>query len=381
MYRSDYSPSRLACSVNALKKLVSERLSLDPATSFAIVRFSTNPEKLLNFSSVESEIYNTLDSLKIEGESAMGDALAVSIKMIIEELRKVSAKLPRILLISDGNFTTTAVDPIKMSRLANELNIKIDTFRLGEASHLNILKRLSDVSNGRYYYINDTQTLKQSALDFARSNLKSSSSKAKKIIENPKFLRKIAANLLRVQDLTKDDEQRIKHIRGMADYKKCSICFSDSDPITKGSFYITGRYCPNCMTPFHIHCLAGWADSQDEPKLKRSGTVRCPHCFYLLKIPSEVSQAQKLKVLSGGSTNVDIESGDKKEVIATQKKTSELGDEAMYNSCPVCNMIFEEDQDIVKCGNPECGTLYHKDCFEKLYNKICKNCGSKLVLN
>ncbi|MBD3211479.1 MAG: VWA domain-containing protein [Candidatus Lokiarchaeota archaeon] len=381
MYRSDYSPSRLACSVDALKKLVSERLSLDPASSFAIIRFSTNPEKLLNFTSVESEILNTLDSLKIEGESAMGDALAVSIKMIIEELRKVSAKLPRILLISDGNFTTTAVDPIKMSRLANELNIKIDTFRLGEASHLNILKRLSDVSNGRYYYINDIETLKQSALDFARSNLKSSNTKTKTLIENPKFLRKIAANLLRVQDLTKDDEQRIKHIRGMADYKKCSICFSDSDPITKGSFYITGRYCPNCMTPFHIHCLAGWADSQDEPKLKRSGTVRCPHCFYLLKIPSEVSQAQKLKVLSGTSTNIDIESGDRKKVRAIQKKASELGDEAMYNSCPVCNMIFEEDQDVVKCGNSDCGTLYHKDCFEKLYNKICKNCGSKLVLN
>jgi len=381
MYRSDYSPSRLACSVNALKVLVRERLSKDPATAFALVRFSSNPENLLGFSSLQDEIINSLDSLTIKGESAMGEALALSIKLIIEELRKISAKLPRILLVSDGNFTTTAVDPIKMARLAKELNIKIDTFRLGEVSHLNILKRLSDISNGKYYYINDMETLKESAINFAGSNLKSSSAKAKNLIENPKFLRKIAANLLRVQDLTKDDEQRIKHIRGVADYKKCSICFSDKDPITQGSFYITGRYCPHCMTPFHIHCLAGWADSQDEPKLKRSGTVRCPHCFYLLKIPSEVSQAQKLKVLSGTSGTVNIQSEKTKKVKVYQKKASELGDEAIYNSCPVCNMIFEEDHEVIKCGNPECGVLYHKDCYQKLRNGICKNCGSKLILD
>ena len=59
----------------------------------------------------------------------MGDALAISIKVIIEELRKIMAKLPRILVISDGNYTKTAVDPVKMARLAQGLGIKIDSFR------------------------------------------------------------------------------------------------------------------------------------------------------------------------------------------------------------------------------------------------------------
>jgi len=380
MYRSDYPPSRLACSVNALKKLVSKRLSIDPATAFALVRFSTNAEKILDFSSIEKEILDSIDSLTIDGTSAMGDALALSIKLIIEELRKISAKFPRILLISDGNFTTTAVDPIKMARLAKELNIKIDTFRLGEVSHLNILKRLSDISNGIYYYINDVETLNESAIDFAKSNLHFSGSTFKNLTENPVFLRKIGANLLRVQDLTKDDEQRIKHIRGVADYKKCSICFSDIDPITKGSFYLTGRYCPNCMTPFHIHCLSGWADSQDDPSMKRSGTVRCPHCFYLLKIPSEISQAQKLSVLSGTQKNLNTDSAATQECRAYKKRVLELGDEALYNSCVVCNIIFEKDEEIVKCGNRDCGVLYHRECFAKLKNEICKNCGCKLVL-
>ncbi|MFO7797732.1 MAG: hypothetical protein ACQERB_11305, partial [Promethearchaeati archaeon] len=239
---------------------------------------------------------------------------------------------------------------------------------------------LSDISNGIYYYINDVETLNDSAIDFAKSNLKLSSSTFKNLTENPAFLRKIAANLLRVQDLTKDDEQRIKHIRGVADYKKCSICFSDIDPITKGSFYLTGRYCPNCMTPFHIHCLAGWADSQDDPSMKRSGSVRCPHCFYLLKIPSEISQAQKLSVLSGYQKNLNTDSAPTQECSAYKKRALELGDEALYNSCVVCNIIFEKDEEIVKCGNRDCGVLYHRECFAKLKNGICKNCGCKLVL-
>ncbi len=380
MFRRDYSPSRIVCSIKAIKKIVTERLNLDPSTSFAIIKFSNSAKKLIDFTNIQDDIFQALTSLSVQGTSAIGEALALSIKIIIEELRKIVEKIPRILLISDGNFTKTVVDPLKMARLAQGLNIKIDAFRLSNGGKINILKRLSDVSGGKYYYNNDEITLYDSASNFSNSNIKTSNSDLSNKIENPAFLRKIAANLLRVQDLTKDQEQRIKQIRGMTDFKKCSICFLDKDPVTKGSFYLTGRYCPNCQTPFHIHCLAGWADSQGDPKLKRSGTCRCPHCFYLLKIPTEISQAQRLKILtdmqSGPSTSqksIDVNT-------AFKMKASFLGDEALYNSCPVCNMIFEEHQEIIKCGNYKCGVLYHHDCFLKLENNICKNCGSKLEI-
>ncbi|MBN1216226.1 MAG: VWA domain-containing protein [Candidatus Lokiarchaeota archaeon] len=379
MFRSDYSPSRLVSCISAIKKLISERLRIDPSSQFAIVKFSSNAEKLLDFTNIEEDIFKVFESLEIKGTSAIGEALALSIKIIIEELRKIDARIHKILLISDGNYNKTAVDPLKMARLAQGLNIKIDTFRISSGGKMNILKRLSDVSGGKYYYNNDEITLMDSAVGFANSNIGSNIDLTDRV-RNPAFLRKIAANLLRVQDLTKDQEQRIKQIKGIADYKKCSICFSDKDLVTKGSFYLTGRYCPNCQTPFHIHCLSKWADSSGDAKLRSSGTCRCPHCFYLLKIPTEVSQAQRLKILTEMNTNPDIGPKPIEVVSAIKIKASFLGDEALYNSCPVCNMIFEENQEIIKCGKYNCGILYHIDCFSKLHDHICKNCGSKLEI-
>ncbi|TXT62292.1 MAG: von Willebrand factor type A domain protein [Promethearchaeota archaeon] len=377
MFRRDYEQSRFNSSINAIKTLVSERLSSDNSR-FGIVTFSNAARKVLDFTNSEPEILNALESLHIKGCSALGDALGLSIKMIIEELRKLVESMPKILIISDGNYTKTAIDPLKMARLAQGLNIKIDTFRLGEVSHLNILKRLTDLTNGTYYYINDLETLKESSIAFANSNVVPKSTTYKSPIENPSFLRKIAANLLRVRDLTKSMEQKLKQIRGVANYKKCSICFSDVDPHTKGSFYLTGRYCPNCQAPFHIHCLAGWADSQDDTLLKRSGTVRCPHCFYLLKIPTEVTQAQKLKILSGSRTVTSLDSKNIEEFTVDKIEAHRLGVQARYNACPVCNTIFEKDQDIIKC--PKCETLYHyEECFPKLHDGTCRNCGSRLI--
>lgn len=381
MFRTDYTPNRLICCKKAVKKLITDRFNFDTSSAFAIIKFSDIAEKIIDFttSNFKNSLFSALDSIKLGGNSAMGEGLALSIKTVIAELRKIAAKNPKILLISDGNYTkNTAIDPLRMARLAEGLNIKIDTFRIGDVSQVNILKKISDLTGGRYYFNNDVGTLLQSAHEFAEANIKNYG--VKEIdIENPAFLRKIAANLLRVQDLTKDQEQRIKQLRGEADFKKCSICFSDKNPYTKGSFYVTGRYCPNCQTPFHIHCLAAWADSQHSSKLKKSGTARCPHCFYLLKIPTEVSQIQKLRILSKGKKEVSFQKP--QTFSAKSMNIDTLREDDLYLSCPICQFIFEKGQKVVKCGNPECGQLYHKDCFVKLLDSQCKKCGVKLDLH
>ena len=376
MYRADYAPNRLVCSVDALKKLISKRSTQDASSAFAIVNFSDKPKKIIDFTNDKNGLFKVLDDLEFSGKSALGEALGLSIKLIISELRKLAAKIPRILVISDGNFTTTSIDPLKMARLAQGLNVKIDTFRLGELSPLNILKRMSDLTGGNYYYNNDPQSLLQSAHDLANSNIKTYGDGTTSIIENPAFLRKIAANLLRVQDLTKDQEQRLLQMRGEVDYKKCSICFSDVNPYTKSSFYVSGRYCPNCQTPYHIHCLSVWANSQKDRKMILAGTVRCPHCFYLLKIPTEVSQVQKLTSLVKPRIRAKKEPELPELSHVELVKFGDLDSDAMLNSCPVCNFIFEEEQNILKCGN--CQSLIHEKCFKDLTQSRCKNCGVKL---
>ena len=266
-----------------------------------------------------------------------------------------------------------------MARLAQGLNIKIDSFQLGETSPMNILKRISDLTGGVYYYTNDVESLNKAARDIAISNIKTYGDMNRTVINNPTYLRKIAADLLRVQDLTKDQEQRLLQMRGLADYKKCSICFSDTNPFTKSSFYVSGRYCPNCQTPFHIHCLNSWAESQKDTKMKSAGTVRCPHCFYLLKIPTEVTQAQKLTSLVKPHIREQSSTKTPKIVELEELKFKDLDNEGIFSSCPICNFIFEEGQSIVRCSN--CQTLYHKHCFKELNQKQCKNCGVKLDIN
>ncbi len=381
MFKKDFTPNRLTCCISAAKTLIKERFYLDSLSAFAIIKFSDKAKKIIDFiaSGFVDSLIEALDALTCGGYSAIGDALALSIKTLIAELRKISAKTPRIILISDGNYMRTVADPIKMARLAQGLNIRIDTFGIGNARQDNVLKKISDITGGRYFYNNDLESLLRSAKEVAEDNYKTYTTGKKTIIENPAFLRKIAAGLLRVQDLTKDQEQRIKQIRGKVDFKKCSICFSDQNPYTKGSFYITGRYCPNCTTPFHIHCLAAWADSQKDHQVKRSGTARCPHCFYLLKIPIEVTQIQKLRVLTKGFKE---ETAQKPEIIPAKyiQDVAILGEEALFNACPVCHLIFEKGQPAVQCGNLQCNTLYHEDCFKKLTEGHCKNCDTKLHL-
>ncbi|MHA1931715.1 MAG: VWA domain-containing protein [Promethearchaeota archaeon] len=381
MYRKDFTPHRLISCIKAIKELINKRFELDSLSTFAIIKFSDTAETVVDFttSSYITHLIDALDSITCGGYSALGDGLALAIKTIIAELRKIGAKPPRIIIISDGKMMNSSVDPLKMARLAQGLNIKIDTFLVGDVGQTNILKRLSDITGGRYFYTNDSESLIRTALEIADDNYKKYGADKDVISENPAFLRKIAANLLRVQDLTQDQEQQVKQIRGEGDYKKCSICFSDINPYTKGTFYVTGRYCPNCTTPFHIHCLAAWADSQKDRVVKRSGTARCPHCFYLLKIPTEVSQIQKLRVLSRGSKEEPIQ---KPEIFPAKyiEDVAYLGEDALFNACPVCHYIFEKGQSAVQCGNLECNTLYHEDCFKKLSEGQCKTCDVKLHL-
>ena len=164
MYRTDLKPNRLYCCIDALKKLIKERLKEDSRSMFAIVSFSDNSKMVLGFSNYIDELFTALDSIKVGGRSALGDGLGNSIKIVIGELRKIMANVPRILIVSDGNYTKTAIDPLKMARLAQGLKIKMDSFKLGEISYLNILKKFCDLTGRKYYYINDLQSSNSSAV-------------------------------------------------------------------------------------------------------------------------------------------------------------------------------------------------------------------------
>ncbi|MHA1820659.1 MAG: VWA domain-containing protein [Promethearchaeota archaeon] len=371
MFRRDYNPNRFEACKQGIINLVEKRMTDESKTGFALIYVGQEVKTLLDFGDYCSPdiIREKLDSIKIGGQSKIIDGIGLAIKLHIEDIRKAGAKVPRIVLFSDGKLTKSKVGPTNIAKIAAGLEIKIDTIRLGEVEHFNVMKRMSELTDGRYWYCNDTPSLLLATAELAASNQGKKYTKSKNY---SKILEKIAVPLKTEFEITRDAAELAEKIRGSKSLKKCGICFQEQDPITKAPFTVSGRYCPNCGQGFHIYCISEWAKNDKES----SGLVtRCPHCFYLIKIPAEVQQVKKIHEEFKREEKRNMQSTGTERYFARHYIARDLGEDALYSACPVCNTIFDEDEEVVKCGNPKCSAIYHLDCFEQIRDKPCKVCG------
>jgi hypothetical protein len=294
----------------------------------------------------------------------------------MEDIRKSEFKIPRILLFSDGKFTKSQITPVQMANLADSLSITIDTIQLGEIEPNNPLKILSNKTKGVYYYCKDNTEVTNALRKITQNYLQGFQIKEQ---DTSIIFEKIAVPLKTESELKKNYSDIVARIRGTSTYNKCGICFQDNCPICKNTFQLDGRYCPNCGKGYHIHCFVKW--SENFGKFRNNGVARCPHCFYLVKVPGEVTLAQKMHAafkIEKDSTISENEEGFE----SIKDIAKNFGDTAIYSACPVCHNIFEENEEVYKCGNPECNAIYHEeDCFEQVQNNSCKMCGTKLILN
>jgi len=380
MARTDYTPNRLDASKSAILKYIQARSDNDSSTGFALVVFNTEAKKLIDFAEGKGyeEFLEEIEDIRPGGSSCLGDAIGVAIQIHIEQLRLSGAKVPRIVIFSDGKYTASKLDPLKMGQLSQQLSIKIDCFRLGEVEHFNIMKRLSDLTQGKYEYSNDSANLMLAVQELAESNYGAMGEGYTKSAAFTAVLKKIAAPLLTVQEMSDGGKQDlIDRLRGTKQYNMCAICFSSQCMTCKSDFGVCGRYCPNCGTPMHIHCAAGWAAANNK---ESGGTIfRCPHCFYLVKVPKEVVASAKIHQELKSEIRKSNDDEEERQYFCKTVIANTLGDAALYSACPVCNSIFDENEAVIPCGNPKCNAVYHKDCFPKLPNMICKSCGSKLM--
>jgi len=385
MYRSDYSPNRLEACKQGILNFISSRIENEAAmggtTAFAFIVIKDKPQMIFNlFDGAKfNEFLKSLNEIKCGGINTLGEGIGMAIKILIEDIRTNGARVPRILLFSDGKYKTRQIDPMKMAMLAKQLTMHIDTIRVGDVEHSNIMKRLSENTEGKYYYSNNVQGILSTTSDLAQSNFEapgSSYQKGKIKILNA-VLKKIAKPLLTEAEMNKgsnDQKEVLARLRGTKQYDKCSICFQSDDPISKTGFRISGRFCPNCAMPMHMSCASMWAKSQDKTG---DGTVfRCVHCLYLLKLPASVQTAVRMhsEVKKRGIKRKEIQTFNVSPI-----STKKLGSLALYSACPVCNGIFEEEETVIKCGNPNCKAIYHMNHFDQLPESICKLCRNKLV--
>ncbi len=368
MIRTDFKPRRLIVALKTIKNFITTKLSFDPKDQIMLISYGNRTKKLSPFSNEEKTLLESLKSVDISGTGDLDEGLAFALQMLVNEMRKIGGKIQRIFIITDGKIEEERPKLQKMVDVAQGLGIFIDICQIGKRLHYqeNFLKVISQKTKGEYGYFNNSKALINAGKSFAsKKNVKRSSDYLAQEEEKGKapLVDDIAVELRR---------PTLSEMKLMASGKgqeKCQICHSIKNPINNADFYASGRYCPSCGRPYHLHCAALWAKKSDYGE----SIFRCPFCYFLLKVPLSImkmvenveSETEGIKILD------DFNGKTTKMVKISSSKVDDIDE-----SCSYCRNIFIGDYEVFRCQN--CGAYYHEPCLNKMYNenKSCRNCGA-----
>nr|MDO8085691.1 VWA domain-containing protein [Candidatus Sigynarchaeum springense] len=401
MARKDVSPNRLLACKEALLAFSRKKLATSSQHKIGMVTFGEKSAKLLFLTNELARIEASIEDAAIAGNvSYAGSAIAMGIQMHVDMLRQISGKVSRMLLLSDGRFSRqTAMDPLQMARLAQGLGIQIDVVRVGKECSGEILNQIADITGGAFKCAADAAEL-HAIIDGLVKILPEST---RELLKSKKpMLADLAGELVSEEEFTPAQKELFGKMTE-AERHKCLICFKSDCMICKQPFAVCGRHCPNCMYPLHGDCAAQWAMS--DKKTGGSNVFRCPHCFYLLKVPASQAQAvvdgdvgRKVAPLAPRATTQPVaepasgagaravapaEPAGRGLDIAAKVTPQEIGPDILASAeCPACGEPFEDDAFLYECPNLDCSALYHVKCFEKLATGnggfACKRCGQVL---
>jgi len=374
MLRKDFKPSRLVVELQTAKNFIQSKLSIDMKDRISIITFGNITKKLIGFAFEEDRLIESLKRVQISGRGYLHEGIAFALQIIVEEMRKIGGKIPRIFIITDNKLNTDTNKLVKMIEIAKGLGVFIDAFQLGGKQEYgeNSLKRITQKTGGEYGYFNDTKSIISAGKAFAsKKDVKEGIdyfSPDKKDTIAP-LVSEIALPLRRPTLL----DIRLM-IGGMnRGQEKCQICHSVKAAVTGADFFSEGRYCPSCDRAMHLSCAAMWAKKTEYSE----NVFRCPFCFFLLELPKAALKLVKDKEeLSQGIIIVDEDE-------LSNTKMSLIPDEKIDQinaSCSYCHSIFLGDFKVYQCEN--CHAYYHEPCLQKMNKEIkaCRYCGAKIIL-
>ncbi|TFG16562.1 MAG: VWA domain-containing protein [Promethearchaeota archaeon] len=371
MLRKDFKPNRLIVAIDAVKNFIQTKFTIDLKDRIALLTFGEETKILTRFTNDENKLISSLEKLEISGKGNLNEAIAFSLQLLVEEMRKIGGKIFRIFIITDNKIVYD--DRLtKMINIAQGLGIFIDTCQLGKSEDYNrtILKQIAKTTKGEFGFFNNSKAILNSGKSFAsKKDIKSSTDyfNPNKTTDIAPLVNEIALPLRRPSLLD---------IRLMMDLtnkstEKCQICHSTKAPLTKADFYSEGRYCPSCDRPMHLSCAAMWAKKSEY----KENVFRCPFCYFLLVLPESISklldepteEAPKIKIIDGSNGKTT------KMVLYPEQDIANIN-----ASCSYCHSIFLGDYKVYQCEN--CGAYYHEPCLIKMNEEIhaCRNCGSRI---
>ena len=373
MLRKDFKPSRLAAGLQTAKNFIKSKLTIDMKDRISVISFGETSHKLVGFAYEEEKLINSLKTIQISGRGILHEGIAFALQILVEEMRKIGGKIPRILIITDSKLVFDKDRLDKMVNIAKGLGVYIDACQLGgiEGFEENTIKRITQKTRGEFGFFNNTKEIVNAGKAFAskkevRETIDYFSPEKKE--EIAPLVSEIALPLRRPNLL----EMRLMMSGKGRGKDKCNICHSVKALLTGSDFYSEGRYCPSCDRAMHLSCAAMWAKKTEY----KETVFRCPFCFFLLELPRAalkfVQDRDEDKV---GITIIEEDEGlETKLTLIPPENVNQID-----ASCFYCHSIFLGDYQVFQCE--KCGSYYHKPCLGKMIKEIsaCRNCGAKIA--
>jgi Mg-chelatase subunit ChlD len=138
MLRKDFKPNRLRVAIDAVKNFIETKFSIDLKDRIAILTFGEDTKILTRFTNDEDKLLSSLEKLEISGKGELNEAIAFSLQLLVEEMRKIGGKIFRIFVITDNKIIYND-KLMKMINIAKGLGIFIDTCQLGKSESMDFL--------------------------------------------------------------------------------------------------------------------------------------------------------------------------------------------------------------------------------------------------
>ena len=97
MLRKDFKPSRLRVQLEAAKNFIKSKLSIDMKDRISVITFGNTTKKLIDFAFEEDKLIESLRKIQISGQGFLHEGIAFALQILVEEMRKIGGKIPRIL--------------------------------------------------------------------------------------------------------------------------------------------------------------------------------------------------------------------------------------------------------------------------------------------
>ncbi|UYP43784.1 hypothetical protein NEF87_000069 [Candidatus Lokiarchaeum ossiferum] len=370
----DFRPNRFHVALKGVKEFIETKNQVDHASFISLFIFGKETTVLSGLTKDTSSLLSQIASKKFVNNHPPQGSIAEltfsienAIQILKDQIQIIGGQSNHVFLITDCYDFHFTPEIAKYIPVLTQLGVKFDVLVYSDKSHtINETEYLQLVTptNGTFMKFHSKKGILKGIRNFALQqktdnvSFQMLSLRAK----NKEQLSEIAEYL---RFPTEEEFQEIKKRNSTI---KCQICFSRNSPINNLSFILTGRLCPHCDTPMHLHCAGVWAKKSSEGE----NIFRCPYCYTLLKLPKEIIKGIEVKKI-----NFDEKDNTTKMI--------RIKPQNLINTNFECSFCFKEinakekNDKVFRCNR--CSAKYHVSCLKDMYDKdkSCENCGGKIV--